>query len=409
VITFFVGRFDNRQLSRTLVNQAGDVEMTLVARLVYEKVPMMVGDLLVSAPLRFGQIKRLPFVPLDHYRAPDPNSVPHGLCQKVARMCANRMVVGWSGPLSIAEDVLGDMHSNSLRQIPTIDQLMQYLRGLTPSVWREFSMLGFLVHESFTDVSTFESPSYITQESSWLGKIDVIGSGSLHVADYLPDKQWSRYVALAPDDPYICAAQIGFHIAAILSDAEIRTAATINNWYGGGYEIYAWNAKMRGFCRATNYMYTIWHVKGATFDTLTVADAPLCSCYIEYNAEDNLVLRTFCNDKDGNLLYDQVMGVPPVWRKPSLQVEFPKLNRTMIAVVCVLITVGEVDNYHTHSFAFSDVEENEHLDDVEYCREAFRIVREDIEKRCRNFQPDNFEHSGLLGDFHVRQFGTDEG
>ena len=92
--------------------------MTLIARLAINDFPMLVGDLLLSGPSVPDTQDDVPTT--ENLTAIFPAGstyVPRGLRQKIA-VVADNLVVGWTGRLITAQEVIAELRRKSC--IPTV-------------------------------------------------------------------------------------------------------------------------------------------------------------------------------------------------------------------------------------------------------------------------------------------------
>ena len=118
--------------------------MTVVARLNINDFPMLVGDLLLSIEDPSASPSAVPTAgDLSALFPAGSPCIPCGLRQKLA-VVADNLVVGWSGALDVARDVVGELRRRSVSQPFTFTALTQELDGFPTSVWDEIGLVGFL-------------------------------------------------------------------------------------------------------------------------------------------------------------------------------------------------------------------------------------------------------------------------
>src|SRR5262245_2684710 len=159
------------------------VFMTIVARFGIQGCPMLMGDLLLSGPELPGSKVFLPTT--EDFSAIFPagsTKVPRGIRQKIA-VVSDKLVVGWAGKLSIAQNVIAELVRRSQSEPFTRESLQQYFDGLNQAVWEELGLAGFI--EDDAGMTSFCCESTTEFSTPLLGKVALLGSGAEGVGNML--------------------------------------------------------------------------------------------------------------------------------------------------------------------------------------------------------------------------------
>ena len=149
--------------------------MTVVARLAINGYPMLIGDLLLSIDDPLASPSPVPTAENLSRMFPTGSAwVPCGLRQKVA-VVADNLVVGWSGPLNTARDVIAELKRKSHSQPFTYETLTKHFDSLSHRVWEEIGLIGVL-EESQERVFHWGRKSR-EADTKLFGRIGLLGSG----------------------------------------------------------------------------------------------------------------------------------------------------------------------------------------------------------------------------------------
>lgn len=290
--------------------------MTAVARIAIEECPMLVADLLLSGPPLPGVTASVPTT--DDLSAAFPAGspiVPRELCQKIAVVSEN-LVVGWAGGYDTARTVIGELRRLDAAQRFTNESLQRHLARLDPSVWAEsghpdsIGLVGF-IRDPDRRIAQF-GRSYFKLDTQLFGKVGLLGSG---VDDFEKFLQQTQKLPEA-DNLAMNALQrsigFGLHMGGSLLRIELATTATLQKFYGGGYEIAV--SEMGKFRKVDDITYLFWWVE-ADGSKLRGGLAP--SRAFRYSYKDDLLrIRSVAIDGSGPraICREQFFRVPPVYR-----------------------------------------------------------------------------------------------
>jgi hypothetical protein len=284
--------------------------MTAVARLQVNGWPLLFGDLLVSAPAARGSQVSLPSVDVIHHA--DIERGAHRLHQKIA-IVADNIVVGWSGKYSAASDVIGELRQRCEQERFSSKKVEEYLRRQRKSIWKEIGLAGFVLDSDANSRTTFGCACQ-TIQSPVFGDVGYLGTGSDLMQTYF---RQDFSVPACPQDPEnlaIRAVAYGMAAAANFLTMEQFGCESLDNLFGGGYEIAT--QSYDEFVKLTDVLYAFWR---GTLDpeqtSVTLKSFPFLLLRYEYYG-DLLVIRALTlNEKNGIAdAREALFAVPPVYR-----------------------------------------------------------------------------------------------
>jgi hypothetical protein len=207
--------------------------MTVVARLAINDYPMLIGDLLLSIEDPLASPSPVPTAENLSVMFPAGSAcVPCGLRQKVA-VVADNLVVGWSGALNTAWDVIAELKRKA--QLFTYETHTKHFASLSQRVWDEIGLVGVL-EESQDRVFHWGRKSR-EADTKLFGRIGLLGSGLNDVEKMLLDipslPVGLERTLLGPEQA------LGFclHLTGNLIQLELATRKSLAQFYGAGYEI----------------------------------------------------------------------------------------------------------------------------------------------------------------------------
>ena len=283
--------------------------MTIVARLAIRDYPTLIGDLLLSGPELPGFTPTLPTVKDVAARfPPGSNPVPRGMRQKIA-MVTDQLVVGWSGQLGTARDVICELRRKSASATFTMASLNQHFDSLSPAVWKDIGLLGFI-----RDPNGYAQFTRHAEEmkTTLFGNVGLLGSGSDDVEQFLTGlKQLPNAMEREMNE---LEQSLGFalHLTGTFLSLEQMTAESISKYYGAGYEI----ASLMGdrFEKMGDVTYIFW--KAIAHDGQPRLDKQPMGMFRYAYIGDMLVIRAFSFENSGQSLRarDDLHYVSPVYR-----------------------------------------------------------------------------------------------
>jgi hypothetical protein len=287
--------------------------MTLVARLAIKDFPLLIGDVLVSAPKSSAAPRSIPTVgQLSEDVLENAYHVPTGLYQKIA-VISDNLVIGWAGTRVASKLVVQELIEQNAKQLFTNDTLMQYFEDLDHSIWQYgVSFVGFV--KDAGGVAQF-GQRYMDLPTSLFGRVGLIGTGVEHMEKFL-----QSLPKIADPSRQVNALEHALSFGLITTGSflahEIATLDTLLTHFGGGYEI----ASLVGgkFAKLDDITYLFWYGKideeGAGFN--------LHQVYKHSYLDDLLLIRSaslseFSSEEGQMITRSAIDVIPPVYRDAS--------------------------------------------------------------------------------------------
>jgi hypothetical protein len=311
--------------------------MTVVARLAINDYPMLIGDLLLSKKGPHASSSRVPTA--ENLSALFPVGcprVPCGLRQKLA-VVADNLVVGWSGTLHAAGDVIAELKRRSQSQPFTYETMTKHFDNLSRSVWDEIGLVGIL-EESKDRVFQWGRKSR-EADTKLFGRVGLLGTGlddlgkMLRGVPRLP--LGLERTLLGPEQA------LGFclQMTGNLMQLEIATRKSLAKFYGGGYEIAT--AIDDKYQKVGDITYMFWRA-GIEGNGVRIAYAPYKTFRYAYE-NDVLVIRSvsFDDSREAPAVTDEeIFLVEPVYRDINpgeiAAIKPPTLNSRHLCVYFLL-------------------------------------------------------------------------
>ncbi len=284
--------------------------MTAVARLQVDGWPLLFEDLLVSAPKKQGSQVTLPGVDVVHHSAAVRGA--HGLHQKIA-IVSDNILIGWAGKYSAASDVIGELKLRCEYERFSSKDIAQYLRGQRKSVWKEIGLAGFVFDSDTNNLATFGCACR-TLKTDGLGEIGLLGTGSDMLREYF---QQDFIVPTCPQDPEnLAIGAVGYGMAAAANFLTMEQFAceSLDNLFGGGYEIAT--RSFGKFVKLTDVLYAFWRGNlDSEHSSVTLKALPFLLLRFEYYS-DLLVIRAVALNENNGVVNtrETLFPVPPVYR-----------------------------------------------------------------------------------------------
>ncbi len=283
--------------------------MTIVARLAIRDYPTLIGDLLLSGPELPGFAPALPTVKDVAARfPPGSNPVPRATGQKIA-MVTDQLVVGWSGQLGTARDVICELRRKSAITPFIMASLDQHFDSLSPAVWKDIGLLGFIRDPN--GIARFLRHAE-EMKTTLFGNVGLLGSGAADIEQFLTGlKQLPNAIEREMN---ALEQSLGFalHLTGTFLSLEQMTAESISKYYGAGYEI----ASLMGerFEKMGDVTYIFW--KAIAHDGQPWLDKQPMRLFRYAYIGDMLVIRAFSFECSGQSLraHDDLHLVTPVYR-----------------------------------------------------------------------------------------------
>ena len=234
--------------------------------------------------------------------------MPRATGQKIA-MITDQLVVGWSGSLDTARDVICELRRKSESDTFTMASLNQHFDSLSPAVWKDIGLLGFI-----RDPNGYAQFTRHAEEmkTTLFGNVGLLGSGSDDVEQFLTGlKQLPNAMEREMNE---LEQSLGFalHLTGTFLSLEQMTAESISKYYGAGYEI----ASLMGdrFEKMGDVTYIFW--KAIAHDGQLRLDKQPMRIFRYAYIGDMLVIRAFSFENSGQSLRarDELHYITPVYR-----------------------------------------------------------------------------------------------
>lgn len=283
--------------------------MTLVARLLVNRSPLLMGDLLLSGNEVPGQFVNVPTIGSISSVFPEGSlRVPRSMRQKIA-VVSDNLLVGWAGGRSAAGSVIRELIEKEREKPFTLDSLEHYLKNLHKSVWEQCGFAGFIKNEHELSYFGFNSLELQTKSSGVAG---LLGTGSDQVAQFLQNFPGGHAIGTKEPNELGRALAYGLSISGSFLSLEIASRESLLNYFGAGYEI---ASLIDGkFQKLDNVTYVFWY--GQMTDDGFGADLHQVCKYSYIN--DVLAIRTETLSASNNETYQtkdrSLYAVLPVYR-----------------------------------------------------------------------------------------------
>lgn len=283
--------------------------MTIVARLAIRDYPTLIGDLLLSGTKLPGVVPVLPTVKDVAARfPPGSNWVPVATGQKIA-MVTDQLVVGWSGQLGTARDVICELRRKSASATFTMASLNQHFDSLSPAVWKDIGLLGFIRDPN--GITPFARHA-AEMKSTLFGNVGLLGSGAADVEQFLTGLKQLPDAMEREMNELEQSLAFAFYLTGSFLSLEQVTAESISKFYGAGYEI----ASLMGerFEKMGDVTYIFW--KAIAHDGQPRLDKQPMQLFRYAYIGDMLVIRAFSVEGSGqsSRVRDDLHYVTPVYR-----------------------------------------------------------------------------------------------
>lgn len=209
--------------------------MTAIVRLAINKYPLLIGDLLLSAPESVGIRVAVPTV--DDLSTVFPKGsgfTPSGLRQKIT-VIGDDLAIGWAGSGLAAGSIIKGLVERYRQEPLTYDSTKDYFESVDESVWAQgVGFLGFV--KDFDRVRHF-GVNCKNLQTELFGDVGFLGSGTESVEKYL------RQLSLLPLSPGRTGNVLTQSVLSALSlcgsllSSEIESHSSLYEYFGAGYEI----------------------------------------------------------------------------------------------------------------------------------------------------------------------------
>ncbi len=229
--------------------------MTIVLNSNVNNYPLMLGDVLLSPasatealPVSIPTFKTYP----EALRQLIASAPPLGCCQKLI-IVNHELVLGWSGPIVEAEEVVSDIVYRYAGSTPKIEEIKSYLATQNCRS-RKLAITGIVKHGRGAWFFQENSVTFPTRDTAW--NFYAIGSGSYHLNEQLRSIAWNNTVADRAVNKLEYAIALGLSWAGTLLGQELLTGATLKNRFGAGFELISlWGEE---FAKLNRILYVVW-------------------------------------------------------------------------------------------------------------------------------------------------------
>ena len=318
--------------------------MTLIAAMTGQGLPVLMGDLLLSSPKRVAQATtNVPTIGDVAELFAESQRVPTGLCQKLC-ILDDRLAIGWSGGHMAARTVMNELKAHLASGRATPEELEALLGGMEEIRRGQVDLVGLLVHDD--RVLSFGSRRARLFNSSY-GTVRAAGTGASALESLANSMKLTRMSEST--NPLIAPILAFVGMSGGMIAEELRTAKSLQNYYGGGFELVTYN---RGRLeKLDDITYVFWTANEET-DGWNISP-PRAVIKLSYKS-DILIIRSV-KLQAGTPMNQQVTSdvfypISPVYRtirEEEITADWlPDLNST---VVCHTVTMfgqgGTVQQY----------------------------------------------------------------
>ncbi|HKY27377.1 MAG TPA: hypothetical protein VJM12_05460 [Pyrinomonadaceae bacterium] len=155
--------------------------MTLVAGFSINKVPVLLGDLLLTGPEVAPRSVYLPTVG-DSLKVKVPRVTIHGVLQKVA-VVNDSLMIAWTGSAYKAQSMIRDIRERITLRSFNIDNLREYLESSEASEEKhDVQFVGTMIENG--KMLNFATGGEVVS-NDWFGEIRLAGTGAKYATDFL--------------------------------------------------------------------------------------------------------------------------------------------------------------------------------------------------------------------------------
>ena len=302
--------------------------MTAVARLtILNKCPILLGDLLITGPKKPGIKAMIPTIEnVNSLFTSELGRIPYGMQQKVV-IVSDNLMLGWSGDYLTAKEVICDIYTESEESRFTKTSLHKYFMLLPQRIWDQG--VGFIGFIKDRNGIAYFGYRYKSIKTKIFGNVGLLGTGSADL-----EKLLNRYTGIPKPmsgKPNILEVSISLtlSLSGILLNTELATLRSLQNFYGGGYEIATIvNGKFR---KLDEIVYIFW-IARISEKGVHISQIPRHAMSFVY-VDDILIIRSvsFNETKDRVSMSQSGYSVPPMYRIISEQeidtLHMPDLNQ----------------------------------------------------------------------------------
>jgi hypothetical protein len=284
--------------------------MTLVAGFIEDGCPILIGDLLTSAPGEFVPGDRsLESRPI--WRGPNVNiSVDHGyrlvgLEQKVV-IVSDRLCMAWTGRALYASALL--KYLRAAERASPEGSLIELFRAYPREDYRDLEFVAFAREQD--RFLSWTSPGMVMMEYPPFQNVCVGGTGAPAFLQLLDTDQRIEPSAFSTSTGYDRWASHALAIVGQLLAKQCFTSFGLEQGWGGGFEIALYDRNHQRFTKLSGILFLMWDLTGVTPSAYTL------QCLEPFVFQWSIGERTaFWSDMPGYPTETYV--VSPPWSKNS--------------------------------------------------------------------------------------------
>jgi hypothetical protein len=254
--------------------------MTLIAAARLQGIPVLFGDLLLTAPAKVGMDSFHPVQPDAAARLPKNSGMRIAGAARKAILINDHLALGWTGSAFAAGSVLKSFKQSFGNKQPTFDGIKSFLRGQDAYKKESlsFHLIGwvferehrcFLWNSQWPD-ELFEADEHFDGTGEKLFKSLLTGLTARTVGSGFRDP--TELV------PYVAATKMGRCIAEDIVSGKLTT-----NYFGYGFEAIYWDGVRYRYVDEVTYVIKWQIAKLAQGDKLRTISPELCIKYKSYN------------------------------------------------------------------------------------------------------------------------------
>jgi len=207
--------------------------VTVIATFGIDNLPVLIGDLLISRETGSATSVGLPTI--GHYNSGETannDGKPVGLSQKV-NIINDKLAIAWAGSQIHAKYVLKEIKRIVGTTSVDYDRIKRILESLPREVFKDLSICGIFANNGECGAFHFNAVEMYTEN---VGDIYAAGSGLHHIYEVLEMPMEYKFIEPS-ENPMALPIGKAIAICNLLLGAEIRSRTTLNNLYGGAFEI----------------------------------------------------------------------------------------------------------------------------------------------------------------------------
>lgn len=319
--------------------------MTLVASLFFERLPVGIGDVLVSAMKLGGIHVHLPTIDPSLLKLDE--RAPRSLVQKLV-VCGDNIAFGWSGARKVAEEVISELMRHQKTECFDRYSFLSFLDRLPYDVRQQIAIVG-MAHDQNRMYPFMFGERASALKTTLFGNVCMAGSGCDILTRELHFLDLKSLIAdvETTDGHRALAVTVGF-IGKLLLE-ELLTGKTLNALFGGGYEIAGWMGQR--FAKLEDVTYLFWSAKTYKDGKIEVSKFPFRG--FKYSCqEDLLLIQTFDTTESPSRPSVEYFFISPIYREyhPS-EVRIPARPSFDAPILCNLVFV-EAESGETSALSF---------------------------------------------------------